>query len=284
MLNKKKLYSISKIALGVEYNGTKYNGWQIQKNENSIEKYLKIAIENIAQENIKIYCGGRTDSGVHAIGQVIHFNTSKVRKNSAWSIGVNTYLPDDIAVNWSKKVDFDFHARFSAKSRRYCYIILNHECKSGIFNEFIAHYPKPLDVEKMQIAANSLLGERDFTSFRSKKCQSRSPFRKIKNIIINRYGNYILIDIEANSFLYNMVRNIVGSLLEIGYGKRKVTWLSDLLMYKDRSMAASTAKPNGLYLVSIKYPSKYKLPKSVYSYFSIKYFYFKYIKQIKRKH
>lgn len=262
MLIKSNFFSIKKIVLGIEYNGSNYHGWQIQNNVNTIQKFLKNAVEKIAQENIKIYCGGRTDSGVHAIGQVVHFKTSKKRNNLAWTVGVNSFLPNDISVNWSKNVSFDFHSRFSAISREYCYVILNRRCKSGIFNNFVGHYSRPLDEKKMHIAAQSLVGEKDFSSFRSSQCQSYSPFREVKSISVNRFGNYIFINIEANSFLHHMVRNIVGSLLEIGYGKKEILWLSNLLMLKDRNKADSIAKPSGLYLVSIKYPSKYNIPKS----------------------
>lgn len=250
-----------KIALGIEYNGFKYYGWQYQKNFNTIQNCLESAIKKITKEKIRIYCGGRTDSKVHATGQVIHFYTSVFLKKSAWILGINNFLPDDISVCWSKIVNFDFHARYSAISRTYCYIIFNNLFKSSIFTNCVSHYPIYLDVKKMHIAAQLLVGKKDFTSFRSSKCQSKSAWRDVKFIKVKRYFDYIIIEIQANSFLYHMVRNIIGSLLEIGYGRKNKKWLSDVLYLRDRTKAAATAKPNGLYLVSIDYPDRYNIPK-----------------------
>lgn len=252
-----------KIALGIEYNGFKYYGWQCQKNLNTVQNHLELAIEKITQEKIKVYCGGRTDSKVHAIGQVVHFYTTSYLKKSAWTLGINSFLPNDITVCWSKIVNFDFHARYSAISRRYCYVIFNYFFKPGVFFGSVAHYPILLDEKKMNDAAQLLVGRKDFNSFRSSKCQSKSSWRKIEFIKVKRFLNYIIIDIQANSFLYHMVRNIVGNLLEIGYGRKNKKWLLDILTLKDRKKAAATAKPHGLYLVSIDYPDRYNIPKSV---------------------
>lgn len=252
----------TKIALGIEYDGSNYCGWQRQQQVKSVQAYIESALTKVANESIQIYCASRTDTGVHATGQVVHFETSVIRKNSAWIMGVNTYLPTDITVRWSKVVESDFHARFSAIARRYRYIIFNDKYKPAILAAGINHYHLPLDAKKMHIAAQALVGERDFTSFRSSQCQSKSPRRNIKHIYVNRYGNYVLVDIKANAFVYRMVRNIIGSLLAIGSGNQDINWIANLLALKDRSKAAATAKADGLYLVAVYYPLKYKLPKN----------------------
>lgn len=209
---------------------------------------------------INVLCAGRTDAGVHATGQVLHFKTSVYRNNTAWSMGINTYLPRDISVHWASIVAKDFHARFTATARRYRYIIYNNYNRSGIFHKGMTHFYRPLDAVRMHYAAQSLLGEHDFTSFRAAQCQSRTPWRNIKNIKVTRQGAYIIVDIKANAFLYHMVRNIVGSLIEIGCRKQSESWLANLLDLKDRSMAGATAPAAGLYLVSVDYPERFSLP------------------------
>ncbi|WMY97182.1 MAG: tRNA pseudouridine(38-40) synthase TruA [Arsenophonus sp.] len=257
------ILSNKKIALGIEYNGSHYYGWQRQKNKKTIQECLEFALTKIANHCIKTYCAGRTDSGVHATGQVIHIETSAIRINSAWTIGVNKYLPHDITIKWAKIVTSDFHARFSATARRYHYIIFNDKYRPAILANKVTHYHIPLNEKKMHTAAQELIGEKNFSSFRCTECQSKSPFRKITNIQVNRYRNYIVVDITANAFLHRMVRNIVGSLIEIGCGKQDITWIKELLKLKDRKKAAATAKAEGLYLVDVDYPLKYQLPKKI---------------------
>ncbi|MFP3029546.1 MAG: tRNA pseudouridine(38-40) synthase TruA [Arsenophonus sp.] len=252
---------MTKIALGIEYNGTHYYGWQRQQQVKSIQACLELALSKVANEYIHVYCAGRTDAGVHATGQVIHFKTSVIRKDSAWTMGVNSYLPSDIVVQWCKIVEQDFHARFCATARRYCYIIFNHRFRPAILAKGVTHYHAPLDAQKMYLAAQVLIGEQDFTSFRAIQCQSKSPCRNIKHLHVNRYGDYIVVDIKANAFVHHMVRNIVGSLVAIGCGDQDINWIAELLALKDRTKAAATAKAEGLYLVSVDYPAKYKLPK-----------------------
>ncbi|MGP1945169.1 MAG: tRNA pseudouridine(38-40) synthase TruA [Arsenophonus sp. ET-LJ4-MAG3] len=254
---------MTKIALGIEYGGSHYCGWQRQQQVQSIQGCLEIALTKVANESIQIYCAGRTDTGVHAIGQVIHFETSVIRKDSAWTMGVNSYLPNDIVVRWSKVVSSDFHARFSATARQYRYIIFNHRYRPVMLRTGVTHYHAPLDAKKMHIAAQSLVGEKDFTSFRAIRCQSKSPWRNIKYVNICRYGDYIVIDIKANAFVHHMVRNIVGSLLAIGCGDKNIHWITELLILKDRTKAATIAKAEGLYLIAVDYPLKYKLPKTI---------------------
>ncbi|WP_394201018.1 tRNA pseudouridine(38-40) synthase TruA [Shewanella waksmanii] len=250
-----------RVALGIEYDGSGYFGWQRQAEVDSVQQQLEQALSFVANEPIAVQCAGRTDAGVHATGQVVHFETNAVRKLSAWTLGVNVNLPDNIAVRWATEVDDDFHARFSATARRYRYMIYNHQLRPGILRSGVSHYPGDIDEKLMHQAAQSLLGEQDFTSFRAIQCQSNTPFRCVHEVNVTRQGMYICVDIKANAFLHHMVRNIVGSLLEVGYGRQPVTWIADLLALKDRTQAAATAKPNGLYLVDVTYPEQYQLPK-----------------------
>mgnify|MGYP003624624422 FL=1 len=250
-----------RIALGIEYDGANYYGWQRQKEVNSVQEELEKALSNIANHPVTVNCAGRTDAGVHGTGQVVHFDTDADRQVSAWTLGVNAKLPDDIAVRWVKNVDDSFHARFSATARRYRYIIYNGVYRPGILSKGLSHYHCDLDAEKMQQAGQFLVGEQNFTSFRALHCQANSPVRTIKYLNITRRSDFIIIDIKANAFLHHMVRNIAGSLIEIGQGKQPVDWLATLLSYKDRAKAAATAKPGGLYLVEVDYPEHFDLPR-----------------------
>lgn len=250
-----------RIALGIEYDGREFFGWQKQAEVDSVQAQLEKALSSIANEKIEIQCAGRTDSGVHATGQVVHFDTQAIRNESAWTMGVNSQLPDNIAVRWVKIVDDSFHARFSATARRYRYVIYNHTLRPGILRYGVSHYHGDIDEKKMHLAAQAIIGEHDFTSFRAIHCQSRTPFRNVHKINVTRQGMYVMVDISANAFLHHMVRNIVGSLLEIGLGNQSLDWMATLLTLKDRNKAAPTAKPNGLYLVDVTYPEQYQLPK-----------------------
>ncbi|PLK59202.1 tRNA pseudouridine(38-40) synthase TruA [Candidatus Palibaumannia cicadellinicola] len=249
-----------KLALGIAYDGSHYSGWQRQPNVPSVQACLEQALSLVANEPISVYCAGRTDTGVHATGQVIHFETCAHRTNTAWTLGVNAHLPTSIAVRWVMPVKTDFHARFSATARRYRYIIYNHRLRPVILGNGLTHYYQPLDTSKMERAGQCLLGEHDFTSFRALQCKSRTPWRNLHQLIVKRKGPYILVDITANAFLYHMVRNIVGSLLEVGCGKKPESWIADLLFVKNRSLAGVTARAKGLYLISVDYPSRFGLP------------------------
>ncbi len=249
-----------KMALGIEYDGSRYCGWQRQNEVTSIQACLESALFKIARQPISLCCAGRTDAGVHATGQVVHFMTTVLRPDTAWTLGMNAHLPPDIAVRWVKRVAQDFHARFSATARRYLYIIFNHSHRPAVLARGVTHYHRPLDAVRMANAAQCLVGEHDFTSFRAVQCQSRTAWRNIKHINVTRQGAYVIVDIKANAFVYHMVRNIVGSLLEIGCGKQDVHWISELLAQKDRTCAAATAKAEGLYLVSVDYPDHFDLP------------------------
>lgn len=251
-----------RIALGIEYDGSKYYGWQRQREVNSVQQELETALSRIAAEPIELSCAGRTDAGVHATGQVVHFDVNHARQMRAWTLGMNASLPDDIAVKWAVEVPQEFHARFSATARRYRYVIYNHPLRSGILRQGVTHYHSHLDIHRMNEAAACLLGEHDFSAFRAAICQSKSPNRHVTHVALHRLGDYVVLEIQANAFLHHMVRNITGSLLEIGSGHKPVEWLAQLLAGKDRSQAAATAKPNGLYLVDVTYPEAFCLPQS----------------------
>ncbi|WP_191091654.1 tRNA pseudouridine(38-40) synthase TruA [Affinibrenneria salicis] len=249
-----------KIALGIEYDGSRYYGWQRQAEVESVQGCLERALSCVANEPVSVFCAGRTDAGVHATGQVVHFSTSVVRKDAAWTMGVNANLPPDIAVRWVSNVDDDFHARFSATARRYRYIIYNHRYRPAVLASGVTHFYHPLDAQRMERAGQCLLGENDFTSFRAVQCQSRTPWRNVNHLKVTRHGAWIVVDIKANAFVHHMVRNIVGSLMEVGCGNQPESWIAELLAAKDRTLAAATARAEGLYLVAVDYPSRFGLP------------------------
>jgi tRNA pseudouridine38-40 synthase len=251
-----------KIALGVEYDGSPYHGWQIQRKPPviTVQEVLEKALGAIATDPIKVHCAGRTDAGVHGTCQVVHFETNVDRPSKAWVRGTNTHLPSSVRVLWSHQVDDEFHARHSAIARRYRYVISNTDVKPAIGFNNLTWHGFPLDEHRMQQAAQALLGTRDFTSFRALACQSKTPLRNVHSVTVSRQGHLVVVDIIANAFLLHMVRNIVGSLMAIGDGRRPISWMAELLALKDRSAAAATAAPNGLYLVNVTYPDNYQLP------------------------
>lgn len=251
-----------RVALGIEYDGTGFFGWQRQREVNSVQQELETALAKVANSPVEVFCAGRTDAGVHATGQVVHFDTDASRDMKAWIMGTNSQLPDQIAVRWAKPVAEDFHARFSASARRYRYIIYNQKFRPAILRSGLSHYHQQLDISLMQQAAPVLIGEHDFSAFRAIQCQSKTPFRNIHHLQLSRVGDYLVLDIKANAFLHHMVRNITGSLLEIGMGRKPVSWLGELLHSRNRNLAAATAKPGGLYLVDVDYPEHYGIPKA----------------------
>lgn len=251
-----------KIALGIEYDGSCYFGWQRQESVDSVQQQLERALSIVANSPVEVFCAGRTDAGVHGTGQVIHFETEVNRPLQSWCFGTNAHLPDDIAVKWAVEVNEDFHARFSATARRYRYIIFNSKLRSAILPKGVTHYHFPLDEHKMHQAGQFLLGENDFSSFRAAKCQSHTPWRNIHHLNVSRQGHYVIVDIQANAFVHHMVRNIVGTLLEIGQGKQPVEWAKWVLEQRDREKAAPTAKAEGLYLVEVHYPEHFGIPKT----------------------
>ncbi|WGV99519.1 tRNA pseudouridine(38-40) synthase TruA [Vibrio sp. YMD68] len=250
-----------RVALGIEYDGTNYYGWQRQRDVTSVQEELEKSLSIIANHPVEVQCAGRTDSGVHGTGQVVHFDTECMRKPAAWTMGVNANLPKDIAVRWAHVVDEEFHARFTATARRYRYVIYNHALRPGILASGLSHYHGELDANKMHLAGQYLIGENDFTSFRAIHCQSRSPWRNIMHLNVTRHGHYVVIDIKANAFVHHMVRNIAGSLITVGKGEQAPQWIDQLLKAKDRKLASATAKAAGLYLIDVDYPTHYQLPR-----------------------
>lgn len=253
---------MTRIALGIEYNGHGFYGWQYQKGLPTVEGTLQDALSKIADEPIYLACAGRTDANVHATGQVVHFDTSAKRHIDAWVWGTNAHLPKSIVVRWAKSVDYQFHARFKALSRRYQYIIFNHPIRPGILSHRVSWHYYPLDVQTMQEAAFFLIGEQNFNSFRSSQCNAKTPMRRVIAVNIQRREHFIIIDIEANAFLHHMVRNIAGVLMKIGRHEEKPDWIKTVLEAKNRQAAAETAPSDGLYLIRVTYPPPYTFPLS----------------------
>lgn len=249
-----------RIALGIEYNGYEYVGWQTQDGLLTIQECLEKALTAIASEPIKVVCAGRTDAGVHAVGQVIHFDTQAQRPLRAWTVGTNTHLPATIAVRWAQLVNDSFHARFSAIARAYRYVIYNHSLRPAILSHGVTWYYRALDIALMQTAGQYLIGEHDFNSFRSAACEAKTSFRCIQSLTITRQHNFVYIDIQANAFLQHMVRNIAGVLMKIGAGLKAPEWALEVLQAQDRRAAADTASPAGLYLAKVHYPAPYNFP------------------------
>ena len=256
-----------RIALGISYQGTAYHGWQSQVGLSCIQTHLEQALSQVADHPIVLSCAGRTDKGVHALGQVVHFDTMAQRSQHAWLLGCNSLLPADMRINWVQVVDSAFHARFSATARRYQYMIYNHRLKSALWNQYTSHCYYPLNEERMQSAAQNLIGEHDFSSFRAASCQAKNARREMQHIKVVREGCYVIIDIQANAFLHHMVRNISAVLMTIGAGKKPITWAKEVLLAKDRKAADVTASPNGLYLVQVFYPENFALPQSENTWF-----------------
>jgi tRNA pseudouridine38-40 synthase len=251
-----------RIALGIEYNGHDFHGWQAQHGIETIQGHLEVALTKIANEPIHLFCAGRTDAHVHATGQVIHFDTRAKRHIDAWIWGTNSHLPSSIVVRWAKPVNHHFHARFTALSRRYRYVIYNHPIRPALLHGRASWYYYPLDMQRIKAAANYLIGEHNFSSFRSSQCASKTPMRRVIDYQCYRHGDYLIFEIEANAFLHHMVRNIVGVLLKIGSGVKTPEWMIEVIQAQSRQAAAETAVPDGLYLIRVSYPEEYSFPLS----------------------
>ncbi len=249
-----------RIALGIEYDGTAYNGWQRQKTGLGVQQRVEEALCRVADHDIEVTCAGRTDTGVHATGQVVHFDTDSRRGDRGWLLGANSNLPDDISVIWSKRVDDDFHARFSATGRNYRYQILNRLQRSALHRDRAWWVYQPLDAQRMHEAAQSLLGEHDFSSFRAAGCRANTPNRNITHVAVERAGDWLTLTISANAFLQHMVRNITGTLATVGLHEQPVSWLAEVLASRDRKAGGIAAPPHGLTLVSVDYPSALAIP------------------------
>ncbi len=249
-----------RIALGVEYDGSSYNGWQSQPDVPNVQDALQSALSGISGENIAVLAAGRTDTGVHALEQVVHFDTSIDRPLSAWVRGTNALLPKDIAVLWAHPVPEEFHARFSAQARSYQYVLVNRPSRSAVHHGKVGWFHAPLDVDKMREAAQYLLGKHDFNAFRAAECQAKTPVKTLARLDIRQSGDTILFDLTADAFLHHMVRNVVGCLVYVGKGKYPPTWLKEVLESRNRTLAAPTFAPDGLYLKHIHYDPKWNLP------------------------
>ena len=256
---------VVRIALGLEYDGSRFCGWQSQSSGCGVQDVLERAISDIASEAVRVIAAGRTDTGVHASAQVVHFDTLANRPDSAWVRGVNALLPESVAVLWAAIVPAEFHARFSAQSRRYRYVLLNHPVRPALQSGKIGWHHVPLDVEKMNEAASYLLGQHDFSAFRAAECQAKSPIKHIYEAAIARHGDRVVFDFHANAFLHHMVRNIVGCLVYVVTGKHDPVWLKGILEGHDRQHAAPTFAPDGLYLAGIGYDAKWQLPSTTTS-------------------
>jgi len=252
-----------RLALGIEYDGTDFLGWQRLSHGRSVQAAVESALSFVAAHPVEVTCAGRTDAGVHARCQVVHFDSASERSERAWTLGANSRLPAGVAVLWARRVADDFHARYGARARRYRYRILNRVIRPALSARYVTWERAPLDIEPMRAAAVALIGEHDFTAFRSVACQARSASRYVREIVFSRRADEVAIEIEANAFLHHMVRNIVGSLLPIGRGERPPAWLAQLLEGRDRSKAGPTAPSSGLTFLGPRYPAEWDLPPGV---------------------
>lgn len=251
-----------RIALGIEYNGSPFCGWQFQDHSPSVQEAVEKALSKVANHFVRVTCAGRTDTGVHATEQIIHFDTEVNRESYQWVNGANANLPDGVSVLWAKEINDDFHARFKAFRRAYRYVIFSRNIRPSYLNGLVTWDYRTLDEQRMQQAANHLIGEHDFSSYRALGCQAKSPVRILHQFDITRQGNFIFLDIEANAFLHHMVRNMAGVLMTIGAGEQEADWAKSILQLKDRTKGGITAPPHGLYLVRVDYPDEFVLPKA----------------------
>lgn len=251
---------MSRIALGLEYDGSRFCGWQTQTGGCGVQDALERALASIADHAVEVVAAGRTDAGVHAAMQVVHFDAQFDRPASAWVRGVNAFLPDSVAVLWARAVTPDFHARFGALSRSYRYVLLNHPVRPALQAGRAGWFHAPLALEPMREAAQQLIGTHDFSAFRAAACQAKSPVRELRCLEISRHGDRIVFDLSANAFLHHMVRNIVGALVYVGKGKYPPQWMAELLLQRDRKLAAPTFAPDGLYLSAVQYAAEWGLP------------------------
>ena len=249
-----------RVALAVEYDGTPYCGWQSQTSQCGVQDFLEKAIQDIAEHAVRIHAAGRTDTGVHGLAQIVHFDTDTTRPDSAWVRGVNAFLPESIRVLWAKVVDEEFHARFSAQQRRYQYLLVNAAVAPAINATKAGWYHLPLNINAMQLAIAHLQGEHDFSAFRASECQAKSPVKNLQIATVVQHGEYIIFEFAANAFLQHQVRNMVGALIYVGNGKYAPEFIQQLLAQKDRTLSPPTFSPNGLYLAGVQYDKKFDLP------------------------
>ena len=249
-----------RIALGLEYDGSRFHGFERQPGRRTVQGEVEEALARVAAAPVRVVCAGRTDAGVHATGQVVHFDTAASRPAHAWVRGANTYLSPDVAVLWARFVDEGFHARFLALGRRYRYVIVNRGTRPALLAGRAAWERRRLDARLMRLGARHLAGEHDFSSFRAAGCQARHPVRRVRRIEVDRIGDRIVIDVHANAFLQHMVRNIAGTLVAVGSGEHGPAWVASVLAARDRRAGGVTAPPGGLYLVGVDYPEATGIP------------------------
>ncbi|MCX7167512.1 MAG: tRNA pseudouridine(38-40) synthase TruA [Rhodocyclales bacterium] len=248
-----------RIALGLEYEGSGFCGWQSQAGGGAVQDAVESALSVVADAPTRVVCAGRTDAGVHALAQVVHFDTDAVRPDTAWVRGVNAHLPASIAVRWAQPVSDEFHARFSALGRCYRYLLLNRAERPGLMARRVGWFHRPLNADAMAAATASLLGEHDFSAFRAVECQAKSPIKTLRRVDVKRYGDLLVFDFEASAFLHHMVRNIVGALVYVGKGTHPPAWLGELLVGRDRARAAPTFEACGLYFAGVDYDPVWQL-------------------------
>jgi len=252
-----------RVAVGIEYLGTAYSGWQAQAGQRTVQQAVEAALSAVAAEPVAVVCAGRTDTGVHALGQVVHFDSAAQRAPRAWVLGANTRLPQDISLLWARDVPAQFHARYSALSRSYRYVIANRSQRPALAAGRVAWVHRPLDIAPMRAAARHLLGEHDFSAFRSADCQSKTPMRRISALTVERAGERIAIEVSANAFLHHMVRNIAGLLIAVGRGDAAPEFAAEVLAGRDRTRNAATAPAGGLYFTAVRYPGAFGVPDDV---------------------
>ena len=254
---------MQRYAIGIEFCGTQYRGWQTQQaGVVSVQETLEQVLSNIANEPIIVHGAGRTDAGVHATNMVAHFDTNAIRPEYGWMMGANSLLPKDLALQWIKPRDENFHACFKATARRYRYVIYNAPFRPALLHKQVTHIYEPLDNKKMIAAAEKFTGTHNFESFRAASCQSKQPIRHVKHCRLFEHGRYLVLDIQADGFLHHMVRNIVGCLLEIGQGLYEIEHIDMIFAAEDRKAAGITAPPDGLYFIHADYPAQFELPKT----------------------
>jgi tRNA pseudouridine38-40 synthase len=249
-----------RIAAIVEYDGSHFCGWQLQDDVRTVQGDIEQALGVVANEPVRVITAGRTDTGVHASGQVIHFDVSAQRTGRSWIRGANSNLAQDVAVIWAEEVDPDFHARFSATGRHYQYVILNRPVHPTYLNRRVTWDYRPLDIDRMRAGAAHLAGTHDFSSYRTVHCQAKDPVRELRLLEIHRRGDFVFLHVYANAFLHHMVRNIAGVLMTIGAGEREPEWAKQVLEARDRTQGGITAPPDGLYLTAVEYPQKFNIP------------------------
>lgn len=250
-----------RIAVLLEYDGSNFSGWQWQDDAPSVQGAVEKALSQVADEPIRVTVAGRTDAGVHAGAQVIHFETNAARSDYSWLRGANSNLPPAVALLWVGAVDAEFHARFSATGRAYRYVILNRAIRPTYLAGRVTHDYRPLDAARMQAAADTLTGIHDFSSFRAMQCQAKSPVRELRRLEVTRRGEFVVIEAAANAFLHHMVRNLAGVLTAIGAGENEPAWAREVLEAHDRTVGGITAPPDGLYLTAVDYPERFGIPR-----------------------